>query len=228
MKILHIFLLFLCSFLYSQSIEDIRKNVIEQETTTDALLYLENQIDNKNIPSAEKLELFKLKGFIEEQNNDYTSAQATYLQAASLAQTSQKSELQLLAAYCALNTGDVENASVLINSSLLTAHSQEVLIKARLYAIWADLIKDTEGSRFTENVNTLQFLSQNSYSQKERPAILFTLWWVTSDVKFAQELERTFPKSPETAIVRGSSQALPAPFVYFIPRIAAVRASSSF
>ena len=50
------------------------------------------------------------------------------------------------------------------------------------------------------------------------PVILLTLWYVTGDKSWSEQITKNFPGSTEAAIVKGDVQLLPTPFWFFVPK----------
>ena len=48
-------------------------------------------------------------------------------------------------------------------------------------------------------------------------SILFTLWYITGEKEYSSALQKEFPLSPETAVVKGTAQIMSVPFWYFVP-----------
>ena len=51
-----------------------------------------------------------------------------------------------------------------------------------------------------------------------KPAVLLTLWYVTGDTSYSQQITKLYPKSIEASIVKGDAQLLPTPFWFFVPK----------
>ena len=51
-----------------------------------------------------------------------------------------------------------------------------------------------------------------------KPAVLLTLWYVTGDTAYSQQITKLYPKSIEASIVKGDAQLLPTPFWFFVPK----------
>ena len=51
-----------------------------------------------------------------------------------------------------------------------------------------------------------------------KPAVLLTLWYVTGEKSYSQQITKLYPKSIEASIVRGDAQLLPTPFWFFVPK----------
>jgi cell division septation protein DedD len=50
------------------------------------------------------------------------------------------------------------------------------------------------------------------------PLILLTLWYVTGDKSWSEQITQNYPNSTEAAIVKGDVQLLPTPFWFFVPK----------
>ena len=51
-----------------------------------------------------------------------------------------------------------------------------------------------------------------------KPAVLLTLWYVTGDSSYSNQITKLYPKSIEASIVKGDAQLLPTPFWFFVPK----------
>lgn len=195
-----------------------------EDSVTDAIAFLTKTISTLTVP-AEKRSATAFLGSVQEQAGLYTDALHSYAAAAAIAAPDaagmpKKSAEQLVldAIRCALSCGDTQTADSYLNSAVRSSKNETVLAYVKLYEQWSALSKATSSAETAEPVALLKTYSELASMKAVQPQMLLTLWHVTGEKKYADSLKAAFPKSPETAIVQGSIQQLPAPFWYFVPR----------
>ena len=179
-------------------------------------------------PDAEKRAVFAFLAAVLEQQGQYSEAQKYYAQAASTQGSSKNvlegvpnknsEELVVDAVRCALCAGDYASADSYLNSTVRNSKSQEILAYVKLYEQWSALCKAKKESDTKESIAMLKTYSTLDSMKNVRPSVLLTLWHLTGEVQFSENLKKNYPKSMEAAIVKGEVQTLPTPFWYFVPR----------
>ncbi len=183
----------------------------------------------KNIPSlkaaAEKRAAYVYLASILEKMGRYTQAQKNYAQAAAIAAGNAEGmpkktteEIVLDAVRCALCAGDSETAKSYLNSAVRNSSSEKVQAYIKLYEQWALLIDSDSVKKTGEIVAILKTYAELDSMKSVRPKILLTLWHVTGDKSWSQQLQKNFKGTPEEAVVSGKIQMQPSPFWYFVPR----------
>lgn len=228
MKKLVIFLTLsiLGSFLFCQEMtaKKIAEEAVKKANPTEAALYVQEQAEKLSV-NAEKRSAFAFLGSLYEATADYENAQKSYAKAAGIAASNaegmvQKSneELVLDAVRCALSAGDWENAQNYLNSAVRNSKSAEVIALVKLYEQWAALTKAEKKEDLQEPVALLKTYVTLDSMKSVKKSILFTLWYITGDKEYSEQLKTEFPSSMETEIINGKVQIYPSPFWYFLPR----------
>ncbi|MCM1322378.1 MAG: hypothetical protein NC041_00360 [Bacteroides sp.] len=177
---------------------------------------------------AEKQQIHALLAAVFEHQGKYSEAETHYRQAAGLSakgapadteknRNSDSADFLLKAVRCILSRGDFAAADELLTqiASDSSAVSRAPLIK--LYAVWSWLCKIENEKNLFEPIVVLKSYLDLPEMQPVVPSILFTLWYLTSDAVYAETLKKSYPASPEAAVVSGKAGLTPAPFWYFIP-----------
>ena len=164
-------------------------------------------------------------GSVLEQSGNYTDALNAYVQAAAIGAGDaegmpKRSSEQLVidAVRCALSCGDWPSAQNYLNSQVRNSSDQTVISYVKLYEQWIVLCRAEKTEDTKEAVAILKTYSSLDSMKTIRPQLLLTLWHITGDKSYSDNLKKNFPESPEAAIVKGQIQTLPAPFWYFVPR----------
>ena len=127
-------------------------------------------------------------------------------------------QLVIDAVRCALSFGDYNSAQTYLNSPVRSSKNNQIIAYVKLYEQWCVLCRSTKISDTTESVAMLKTYSTLESMKPVWPQVLLTLWHITGEKSFSDRLKNEYPKSPESAIVKGQAQTLPAPFWYFVPR----------
>ena len=226
-----VFHLLSLSFAFGQTKTVTAKSVIDaaskKTALSDSISYLQ-----KNAPtvtaSAEKRAVYAFLAAILEQQGQYAEAQKTYAQAASIQGSATSSvagvpnknseELVIDAIRCALCSGDYTSAGTYLNSAVRNSKDEKILAFVKLYDQWGSLCKAKNEGETKESIAMLKTYATLDSMKPVRPQILLTLWHLTGEAQFSENLKKNYPKSMEAAIVKGEIQTLPTPFWYFVPR----------
>ncbi len=220
-----------CAFLFCTSIfaaeltasfvttEAAKKDSIEESVT-----YLKTQI-SKMTSQAEKRATWIFLASLQEQMSFFDDAQKSYAQAAGIAAGDvegmpKKSNEQIVldAVRCALSSGDYATADSYLNSAVRNSKNADIQAHIKLYTQWSALCKATDVSEIQEPIVMLQAYLKVDSMLSVKPAILLTLWYVTGDSGYSQQITKLYPKSIEASIVKGDAQLLPTPFWFFVPK----------
>ena len=196
----------------------------KEPSVTDSIAYL-----TKTIPTltaaAERRAAYAFLGSVQEQIGLYGDAVKSYAAAAAIAAgdaagmpKKSNEQLALDAVRCALSSGDCDTADRYLNSSIRDSMNETILAYVKLYEQWSALCRAENSAAIAKPVAALRSYDGQPAMKAVQASILLTLWHLTGEQRYADSLKKTFPSSPEAAIVRGAAQLLPAPFWYFTPR----------
>ncbi|MBQ4379501.1 MAG: SPOR domain-containing protein [Treponema sp.] len=228
---------FLISGAFSQTAQSAQKPSVTAKSLIDAASKKSSVDDSisyikKNIPSlsknTEKRSVYAFLAAIYEQQGNYSEAQKTYAQAASIQGSAEgalngvpnknSEELVVDAIRCALCAGDYSTAQNYLNSAVRSSKDEKILAYVKLYEQWSALCKAKNAAETKESVALLRTYATLESMKSVRPSVLLTLWHLTGENSFSENLKKNYPKSLESAIVKGEVQTLPTPFWYFVPR----------
>ncbi|MBO6218813.1 MAG: SPOR domain-containing protein [Treponema sp.] len=221
----------LSSLLFSQTKTVTAKSLIDaaskKSSIEESLSYLKKNVSSVTV-NAEKRAVYAFLAAILEQQGQYAEAQKNYVQAASIqgsadsvvAGVPNKNSEQLVidAVRCSLSAGDYSSAESYLNSAVRNSKDEKILAYVKLYEQWGALCKAKNESETKESIALLKTYATLDSMKSLRPSILLTLWHLTGEAQFSENLKKNFPKSMETAIVKGEVQTFPTPFWYFVPR----------
>ncbi len=197
-----------------------------KKSLEEAISYLKKTSGLMTVASEKRATLTILAG-IEEQSGNYSEAQKHYAAAAGISGSSNmpagipnKSSAQLVidAVRCALSAGDYSTADSYLNSSVRNSKEEDVVAHVKLYEQWSALCKANSIDDTSDPLAILKTYSSMDSMKSVRPSILLTLWHLTGSDEYSSRLKNEFPKSMETAVVKGEIQVLPSPFWFFVPR----------
>ena len=196
----------------------------KKDSLEESLSYLKDQVAKMNLP-AEKRATYVFIATLEEQMALYDQAQKSYAQAASIAAGDSEGmpkksneEIVLDAIRCALSSGDYMTADSYLNSAVRNTRNQKIQAYIKLYTQWSALCRAEKVDDIQEPLVMLQAYLKLDSMECLRPAIYLTLWYLTGDKSYSQQLASKYPNSPEAAIVKGDVQLLPTPFWFFVPK----------
>lgn len=219
--------LFVASALSAQTAQtalSLAKESAKKDTVDQSIAFLKKQIPSLQAP-ADKRSAWAFLGSVQEQKGLYQDALNSYASAAAIAAGDaegmpKKTSEQLVidAVRCALSFGDYNSAQTYLNSPVRSSKNNQIIAYVKLYEQWCVLCRSTKISDTTESVAMLKTYSTLESMKPVWPQVLLTLWHITGEKSFSDRLKTEYPKSPESAIVKGQAQTLPAPFWYFVPR----------
>ena len=203
----------------------LRANALLKNSAQESLSYLTESI-TLAASDADKRSILYYTGSLQEQMGLYSDAGNSYAEAASIDADDAKgmpkvsaAQLYLLAARSFLACGDYDSAGMYLNKAPLnTASDPEIIARRRLYKIWTELCGATSLEDTKPVISALKsYLSADSMNPV-RSSLLFTLWFLTGEERYAESLRAEYPSSPEAGIVAGTAQVMSMPFWYFVPR----------
>ncbi|MCR4743032.1 MAG: SPOR domain-containing protein [Treponema sp.] len=217
--------LFTLTSLFAQlKAKDIADQAAKEDNVEASINYVKNQIP-KVTDSAQKRALYIFLASLQEQMAYYQDAQKSYVSAAGIKAgdvegmpKKSNEEMVLAAVRCALSSGDYESANSYLNSSVRNSKSQEVQAYIKLYSQWSLLCRAETSADLQEPFLLLQTYTKLDNMIAVQPAILLTLWYLSGEKSYSNEILKKFPKSVEAAIVNGDVQLLPTPFWFFVPK----------
>ena len=196
----------------------------KKDSVEESVSYLKSQISKMNV-AAEKRAAYIFLASLQEQMALYDDAQKSYAQAAAIAAGNAEGmpkktneQIVLDAVRCALSSGDYATADSYLNSAVRNSKNADVQAYIKLYSQWSALCKADDVSEIQEPVVMLQAYLKVDSMNAVKPAVLLTLWYVTGDSSYANQITKLYPKSIEASIVRGDVQLLPTPFWFFVPK----------
>ena len=216
--------LFFCLSAAELTARFVTGEAVKKDSLEESLSYLKDQVAKMNL-HAEKRATYVFIATLEEQMALYDQAQKSYAQAASIAAgdaegmpKKSNEEIVLDAIRCALSSGDYMTADSYLNSAVRNTRNQKIQAYIKLYTQWSALCRAEKVDEIQEPLVMLQAYLKLDSMECLRPAIYLTLWYLTGDKSYSQQLASKYPKSPEAAIVKGDVQLLPTPFWFFVPK----------
>ena len=200
------FIFNLVFFVFAQNSNTARKIAEEaarKDTLEQSVIYLK-----KNVPALQNLA---------EKRSGYAFLAIAAGDAEGMQKKSSE-QLVLDAVRCALSAGDWATAQNYLNSAVRNSSDSEIIAFIKLYEQWSILCQAKTSAELTEPVAILKTYSSLPSMKSVQPQVLLTLWHITGEETYSAQLKKSFPKSLESAIVKGEIQTLPAPFWYFVPR----------
>ena len=219
-----IFSLFTSLIFAEPKAKDIKAQAVKQSTVEESVSYVKNQI--KSLTGAsEKRAAYVFLASLQEQLALYGDAQKSYATAAGIAAGDaegmpQKTNEQLVidAVRCALCCGDWPTADSYLNSAVRNSKDANIQSYVKLYAQWSALCKAENVDDLNEPLELLKAYLKVQSMKSVHPVILLTLWYVTGDKSWSEQITKNYPNSTEAAIVKGDVQLLPTPFWFFVPK----------
>ena len=218
--------IFLCASLFAAepTARFVTSEAAKKDSVEESVFYIKTQI-NKMTVAAEKRAAYIFLASLQEQMALYDDAQKSYAQAAAIAAGDAEGmpkktneQIVLDAVRCALSCGDYATADSYLNSAVRNSKNPTVQAYIKLYAQWSALCKAEEVADIQEPVVMLQAYLKVDSMNAVKPAVLLTLWYVTGEKSYSQQITKLYPKSIEASIVKGDAQLLPTPFWFFVPK----------
>ena len=203
----------------------LRANALLKNSAQESLSYLTDSITLAASDSDKRSILYYTAG-LQEQMGLYADAGNSYAEAASIDADDAKgmpkataAQLYLLAARSFLACGDYDSAGMYLNKAPLnTASDPEIIARRRLFKVWTELCGATSVAETQPVISSLKTYLSTDSMNPVKPSLLFTLWFLTGEERYADSLRSGYPESPEAGIVSGTTQVMSMPFWYFVPR----------
>ena len=204
--------------------KDIALEAARKANVDESISYVQGQI-NKLTVASEKRAAYIFLASLQEQMSLYPEAQKNYAVAAGIAAGDadgmpKKTNEQLVidAVRCALCCGEYSIADSYLNSAVRNSKNAEILSYVKLYTQWSALCRAENVADLNEPLELLQAYLKVESMKSVHPVILLTLWYVTGEKSWANQITKNYPSSTEAAIVKGDVQLLPTPFWFFVPK----------
>ncbi|MBP5437889.1 MAG: SPOR domain-containing protein [Treponema sp.] len=208
----------------SYTAAQLREKALSQESVQEGIAFIQEHVE-QCATSADKRSSLYFLGTLQEQLGIYSEAGRSYAKAASIAASDatgmekvSSEQLVLDAVRCCLNSGDWETADSYLNSAVRSSKDKKVLAFVNLYSVWSALCKAQNYSEASDSIDILTAYASMSSMEYVRPAVLFTLWFLTDKKEYSEALRKKYPLSAEYAVIKGDVQIANVPFWYFVPR----------
>ena len=219
------FLTLSVSLIFAESkAKDIKAQAVKKSTVEESVSYVKDQIKTLTVAS-EKRAAYVFLASLQEQLALYSDAQKSYATAAGIAAgdadgmpKKTNEQLVLDAVRCALCCGDWPTADSYLNSSVRNSKDPQILSYVKLYAQWSALCRAENVNDLNEPLELLKAYLKVDSMKSVHPVILLTLWYVTGEKSWADQITKNYSTSTEAAIVKGDVQLLPTPFWFFVPK----------
>ena len=204
--------------------KDIAAEAARKTNVDESISYVQSQL-SKLTAAAEKRAAYIFLASLQEQMSLYGDAQKNYASAAGIAAGDAEGmprktneQLVLDAVRCALCCGEYSIADTYLNSAVRNSKNAEILSYVKLYAQWSALCRAQNVDDLNEPLELLKAYLKVESMKPVHPVILLTLWYVTGEKSWADQITKNYPSSTEAAIVKGDVQLLPTPFWFFVPK----------
>lgn len=208
----------------SYTAAQLREKALSQDSVQEEIAFIQEHVE-QCATSADKRSSLYFLGTLQEQLGIYSEAGRSYAKAASIAASDatgmekvSSEQLVLDAVRCCLNSGDWETADSYLNSAVRSSKDKKVLAFVNLYSVWSALCKAQNYSEASDSIDILTAYASMSSMEYVRPAVLFTLWFLTDKKEYSEALRKKYPLSAEYAVIKGDVQIANVPFWYFVPR----------
>lgn len=193
-------------------------NAVKTGTIESAISYIKSSLPGVQSVDEQKAVMLFL-GKLQQQAALYKEAYESYSVVIALDKTVPNVGVRLDAAVCILAAGETATAESVLDSVLAIESDDASGARARLLAVWCGILKASSAEELETPIGHLEKFLDDPVMACEKPAVLFSLWWLTGDAAYAQKLETDFAATPEAACANGRAEVLPLPYFYFIPRM---------
>lgn len=204
----------------------ISEDALKKGNITNAIAYTKEKLASTDELSdkAEIRSLYIFLGGLQEGNGLYSDAKSSYIKAAAIAgkdapgMKARSNEMLVLdATRMALATGEGNEAMSFLASAVKNSRDPYIQSLVKLYNIWAMLCLEQTEAKEKECIKTLKQYATMDSMKNVRLYVLFTLWYITGETSYGEQIINLAPLSTESSIVQGVTQIMPSPFWYFIP-----------
>ena len=222
--LVYVALIFLSAPLFSDPALSIRDEALGKGSVQDSIDHILAHISTADSQSG-KRGLWCLAGNLQELNGDWVGAAKSYLQALRISGTNASGfdsmsvdQLRISAAKCFLNYCDFENAELNLKSFTNSSKDEKLAALASVYSVWVALCKSKSISEISGPTEKLRSYLEMDSMKSVRSMVLFTLWYISGEKKYSDQLKKEYPMSAEYSIVSGRTTLSAVPFWYFVPR----------
>lgn len=212
------------TIVFAQNAQDVKSAALEKASADETVEYILSHISS-NQSDSERRSLLSFVAGIQELCGDWMGAAESYNQAAHIVGYNESGfpqytgdYLYLCAARCYLNFGDSVAAEKSLNSITDELKDYRLVAQKNLYHVWAELSQCILPGETKNSLDRLKSYLELDSMKSVRSSILFTLWYVGGDEKYAEILKASYPKSPEASLVDSKTKLFPSPFWCFVPR----------
>ena len=205
---------------------ELKKESFQKDDIHGSIDFLKSNVENTQ-SSADKRAVLFLLGRLQEQSALYSDASLSYAKAAGItagdAEGMEKvsaEELVLDAVRTSLNCGECDNARSYLNSAVRSSKNEKIIAFVNLYSVWCSLCEAKSIEETKDSIELLKAYSSMKNMKSVKPQVLLTLWYLTSEKSYSDQLKKEFAESPECAIVTGNVEIACVPFYLFVPRAA--------
>lgn len=224
-SLLLIFLFCLPLYFFAEelSARHIAAAAVAKASVQESVAYVKTALNDMSA-GTEKRAVHTFLGGLQEALSQYDEAHRSYAAAAGMSGGDavgmvKKSNAQLIldAARCALCAGDYKTADAYLAAAAQNSSDPATEAQIKLYRQWSKLSHAEAETEIADAVAAMKSYLELQQMKALKPSLLFTLWYLTGDEKYAAALDKEFPKSAEAALASGRVHLLPSPFWYFIP-----------
>ena len=191
-----VFAFLICAALFAAepTASFVTSEAAKKDTVEESVSYLKTQLTKMTV-AAEKRAAYIFLASLQEQMALYSDAQKSYAQAAAIAAGDAEGmpkktneQIVLDAVRCALSCGDYATADSYLNSAVRNSKNADVQAYIKLYTQWSALCKADAVADIQEPVVMLQAYLKVDSMNAVKPAVLLTLWYVTGDSSYANQI----------------------------------------
>lgn len=222
--LVYVALFFLSAHLFCDPALSIRDEALGKNSVQDSIDHILSRISTADSPSG-KRGLWCLAGNLQELSGDWVGAAKSYLQAlrisgqnASGFDSMSVDQLRISAAKCFLNYCDFDNAELNLKSFTNSSKDEKLAALASVYSVWVSLCKSKSISEISGPIEKLKSYLEMDSMKTVRGMVLFTLWYISGEKKYLDQLKKDYPVSAEYSIAIGRTTLSAVPFWYFVPR----------
>lgn len=172
------------------------------QTLSQELESYQKQVQDKTVTGPKKKEAWLSLATLQALSGDYTSAAASFTEAAFSVSAHRDDRALLRAALCYLYAGDLEHAQSHSKTLLLTSRDSQVLEDAQLLGLLIDAFRGESSA-----LQSLDKMAQDPARSDQKPAFLYILYTLTGKEDYAGTLKKDYSSSLETAMLDGTSVA---------------------
>uniref|UniRef100_A0A7C3IKA9 SPOR domain-containing protein n=1 Tax=Gracilinema caldarium TaxID=215591 RepID=A0A7C3IKA9_9SPIR len=172
------------------------------QTLSQELESYQKQVQDKTVTGPKKKEAWLSLAALQALSGDYTSAAASFTEAAFSVAGHRDDRALLKAALCYLYAGDLEHAQSHSKTLLLTSRDSQVIADAQMLGLLIDAFRGESSA-----LQSLDKMAQDPARSDQKTAFLYILYTLTGKEDYANTLKKDYSSSLETAMLDGTSVA---------------------